>query len=137
MRPEIGHKTTYKYAKSIIRLAQIRNLNQLTSFEYVGKTQKILYLSQLSKCRNNLWSHPVESNPTTDGPLTEQLFRNIYCAELLRQRPAFDPLRLRVARVLSYGFHDRLLTDMCMSLATSNRRPRGRSAASIATEYSF
>jgi len=91
-------------------------------------------LSQLSKCRNSLWSHPVESNPTADGPLTEQLFKSFRCAELLQQRSAIDPLRLRVARVLLYWYYEQLLTDMCISLATSNRCQGGRSAASIATD---
>lgn len=76
--------------------------------------------SDLNGLLNKLWCHDEVPNPTSTCSLTEKLFKSFRCAEILGQRSAIDPLRIRFARILLYQYLEQLCKES---------RPQGRSVA--------
>ena len=89
--------------------------------------------SYLEDCRDGLWNTPVPC-PPLNGSLTENLFKSFHCAEILDQRIAVDPIRLRVMRILLFRYYEQLCKESYSNPELLSRRSRGRDTASIATD---
>jgi hypothetical protein len=89
--------------------------------------------SYIMICHDRLWNTPVPCSPL-NGTIEENLFKRFNCAEILNQRSIFDPIRLRVARILLFCYYEQLLEESRNNPELLSRRSRGRDHASIATD---
>jgi hypothetical protein len=86
--------------------------------------------SYVENCNGELWNTPLTWHPF-NGSLTENLFKTFNCAEILEQRSVFDPLRLRVARVLLFWYCEQLCKEAPNNPELLSRCSRGRDTASV------
>jgi hypothetical protein len=81
-----------------------------------------------------IWHCPALPRLNIEGSLAERLIGSFRCAELLDQRVAIDPIRLRMARVLLCLCYQELCGEVGKKSELSHRRSRGRDNASVATD---
>jgi hypothetical protein len=97
---------------------------------FFGDTSLGLINSYVENCYGELWNTPLIWHPF-NGSLTENLFKIFNCAEILEQRSVFDPLRLRVARVLLFWYYEQLCKEASNNPELLSRCSRGRDTASV------
>jgi hypothetical protein len=97
--------------------AEIVSVIKLGDFFFAEKPKAFLSSLQETHTGQTFW-HSEFVRPSTDGPVTERLFSSFHCAEILEERSAGDPLRLRMTRVLLYHY----FVQLCERSYLSNER---------------
>jgi hypothetical protein len=122
---------TSKYGEgTIFKLKPVQIIEVIRSGDSFVREDSVDFVtSYLKTCHDGLWNVPIPCSPLSSS-LTENLFKNLHCADILDQRNIVDPVKLRVVRVLLFWYFEQMRSKPELL----SRCSRGRNTASIATD---